>query len=511
MVEFLVSLKQNEAVRQGANLKAPWRKVAESCCLAVAISFASAVGIRGNPVLEWGALTIDAIRVDNSSPTLSSRNLAILHTAIYDAVNSIQGTHQPYKFQVSPLGEASVDAAATAAARVVLEKLYPGFTARAEVLYQRFIKASPANAALTNGLAVGHQVALMALESRESDGANTEVTYIPSDKPGAWRRTPPFFRPPLTPHWRYVKPFGLPEVESFLPPPPPALNSPDYAEAVNMLKRLGGKASTERTAEQGQIALFWSDFSYTAMPPGHWDLIAADIARQFGVSTADTARLFALVGMAQADAAIVCWEAKYRHNLWRPVTAIQRAGEDENPLTEADPDWDHLLGSPPFPAYTSGHSTFSKASAEVLARFFGTDAISFNATSDSLPGVLRHFESLSACADEVGMSRIYGGIHFPFDNTAGKASGQKIAEHVVENYLLPVSELPVVRVEWSGANAARLRVHGRVGGLCVLEESADLARWQPLSTNLSISGGVVCAGQAENGLAKRYYRARAIP
>lgn len=215
----------------------------------------------------------------------------------------------------------------------------------------------------------------------------------------------------------------------------------------------------------------------------------------------------ALLSLAQADAAIVCWEAKYRYNLWRPVTAIQRADEDNNPETIPEPGWDHYLASPPFPAYTSGHSTFSKASAAVLAWFYGTDAISFTATSDSLPGVFRHFASLSACADEVGMSRICGGIHFQFDNVAGKETGQKVAEHVVKNYLLPDRVLPFVSILSHTQDQVELRVHGRSQTSLIIETSTDLQDWQPAVTNRFTTGGQVI--QLPGGASpRRYFRAR---
>jgi hypothetical protein len=324
-----------------------------------------------------------------------------------------------------------------------------------------------------------------------ADGSNTQVPYIPSSTPGQWRRTPSFFRPPADPHWRYVDLFALPEVEAFLPPPPPALGSAQYAADLNEVKLLGGHDSTARTAEQSQIAVFWSDFSYTATPPGHWHEIAAAIARERGLPVAETARLLALLSIAQADAAIVTWESKYRHNLWRPVTAIQRADEDGNPETAADPTWMHFLSAPPFPEYTSGHSTFSKASAQVLTHFFGTDAITFTARSDALPGVTRVFHSLAACADEVGMSRIYGGIHFQFANREGKRSGARIADFVTANYFLENTALPRLSLELLGPAGARVRVHGHVGRTCVLEASPDLRQWTAIATNIAVAGGCV--------------------
>lgn len=465
---------------------------------------------RANVVLDWNAVMMAGIRTDTTSPTLCSRSLALLHVAIYDAVNSVTGTHQPYQFQMAAPAGTSPEAAVMGAGHGILVVLYPSLRTRADDLYESWRTAAPATAAITNGLVLGKKIAENVLSARASDGAATDVPYIPSAAAGQWRRTAPFFRPPLTPQWRYVKPFALPSLEPFAPGAPPALNSAEYAESLNVVKRLGGKSSTNRTAEQSQIAHFWSAFSYTAMPPGHWHEIAAAIANTQRTGLAETARLMALLSIAQADAAIVCWEAKYKYNLWRPITAIQRASEDDNTATEAEPGWDHLLPSPPFPAYTSGHSTFSKASAEILTFFYGTDALSFTASSDTLPGVYRSFKSVSACADEVGMSRIYGGIHFPFDNTSGKSSGKKIGNYVTANFLLPNERLPLLQVDGVGDRPDTLHLHGHIGSQMILETSADLIEWRPISTNAAVAGGVVVGIPATESV-KRCLRLRELP
>jgi hypothetical protein len=470
------------------------------------LSFAGS--LRANVVLDWNALMLDAIRGETTGPTLSTRNLAFLSLASYEAVNSILRTHQPYATVLPAAADASTEAAVIAAGREVMLALYPTFSARTEDLYQTSLATLPAAVSTTNGLAVGVAAAQFIIALRSADGSQTEVTYVPSSAPGQWQRTPPFYRPPLTPHWRYVTPFCVSDPLAFQPPPPPALDSPEYAAALNEVKLLGAKTGSTRTVEQSQIAVFWSDFSYTAMPPGHWHEITAAIVRSRGTSLADSARLFALLSLAQADAAIVCWEAKFRWNLWRPITAIQRAGEDGNPLTDADPAWDNYLASPPFPAYMSGHSTFSKASAQVLTRFFGTDAISFTARSDALPGVFRSFTSLAACADEIGLSRIYGGIHFQFDNVAGKQVGARIGEFVSANFLLPHDSLPLVRLEGVTNGNPVLRLHAKLGGSIILDRSADLRTWIPVATNLPLVGGVLANDPAATGLASVFYRLR---
>ena len=463
---------------------------------------------RADVILDWTELMLDAIRADNTGPTLSTRNLAIFHTAIYDAVNSIERTHQPYRFLSDPPLNASAEAAAVAAAYEVMRSLYPPLQARAEDLYVTYVVTAAATLALTNGLVFGAAIGSQALESRSADGSSTTVPYIPSDLPGQWRRTPPFFRPPLDPHWRYVDLFCLPEVDPFVPPGPPALTSQAYALDYFQVKEIGAKNSLTRTADQSQIAVFWSDFSYTAMPPGHWHEVAMVIARNRANTLSQNARMLALISLAQADSAIVVWEAKYRFNFWRPVTAIRRGDEDGNPATERDETWDHFLGAPPFPEYPSGHSTFSKATANTLAHFYGTDAISFTVGSDSMPGVYRSFQSLAECADEVGMSRIFGGIHFMSANRDGKATGAKIGDYVAGNFLLPNERLPLLTAESRGGGSLRLRVHGHMGKTCVVESSPDLARWTPIATNSPLPGGFILSRTITPADSPEFYRVR---
>ncbi|MBM3847890.1 MAG: vanadium-dependent haloperoxidase [Verrucomicrobia bacterium] len=303
-----------------------------------------------------------------------------------------------------------------------------------------------------------------------------------------------------------MTPFALPALEPFSSLPPPALSSSAYATALNQVQALGGKVSTLRTARDSETAVFWSDFSYTSMPPGHWHLIAEGIAVSQTNSLVDNARLFALLSLAQADTGILCWEAKFRYNLWRPVTAIQRADEDSNPLTHADPMWDHFLSSPPFPAYFSGHSSFSAASAVVLADFYGRDTLPFKASSDSLPGVARDYTSLADCADEVGMSRIYGGIHYSFDNTEGKEVGRKVGNYVSTHFLLPVSALPSVRVSQVRLGTVELTVQGRGTGRLELQVSEDLRTFVPLSSSMFVPGGWRYTDTNAN-FASKFYRA----
>jgi hypothetical protein len=220
--------------------------------------------------------------------------------------------------------------------------------------------------------------------------------------------------------------------------PPPSPGSPEYTDSFREVKRLGRADSALRTADQTEIALFWADGPGTATPPGHWLEIAQDVSEQQDLSLVENARLFALLGITEADAAIVSWDHKFYYNNWRPVTGIQEADQDGNPGTAADPSWQSFIPTPPFPSYTSGHSTFSGSGARLLALFFGSDQHDFTTTTDGLPGVTRSYTSFSQAAEEAGQSRIYGGIHWQYDNQVGLTSGRALAEHVFFTQLPPV-------------------------------------------------------------------------
>lgn len=390
-------------------------------------------------VTEWNEVFLQAVRNETTPPCLASRNLAILHIAIYDAANAVTRTHQPYCFKAQVDGKASPEAAASAAAHQVAITLYPSRRADFDALLTKTLAVITNEPSRTSGVQLGRRAADALLTLRRDDGATTTVPYIPSDEPGRWRRTPPFYRPPELPQWRSLKPFAMTNGAQFRPPPP-ALDSVRYAEDVNEVKRLGGRSSPIRTPEQTQIARFWSDFSYTVTPPGHWNDIARSIVRERKLSLAENARLFALLNMAMADSAIACWDAKYAYDYWRPVTAIQQAQKDGNAATDPDPGWQPLLPTPAHPEYPSGHSTFSGAAATVLARVFGSDRVSFGVGCDALPGVTRRYRSFWTCAEEIGRSRIYAGIHFDSACREGLSAGRVLAEHAMKNYMTAIAD-----------------------------------------------------------------------
>jgi membrane-associated phospholipid phosphatase len=384
-----------------------------------------------NPVIAWNAAALQAIRLDKTPPPMAARDLAITQLAIEQAVQDVAAIAAR-----SPAEAAMLNSAADQAGHDALNALFPDRQALFDAALTASLAGLPTGTAPALGRRVGSRDAALQLAARSHDGANTTVAYTPSTDVGKWRPTPPGFAPALYPQWPQVTPFVLASAAQFRPPAPPSLDSPAYATALNQVETLGANDSTVRTPDQTQIALFWADNAITATPPGHWNEIAATVALQHHDGLLEDARLFAMLDVALADAGIACWDAKYAYNFWRPITAIRLADQDGNPQTTADPNWTPLLATPPFPSYVSGHSTFSAAAAVVLTRFFGPQ-VNLAISSDALPGVARHYTSFAAAAQEAGMSRIYAGIHYSFDNEQGQALGQAVGQYVVSHWTAP--------------------------------------------------------------------------
>jgi hypothetical protein len=389
-------------------------------------------------VLVWNDAALEAIRAERTPPPLAARDLAVVHAAVFDAVNAVERTHRPFRFRGPAPEGASVEVAAAVAAHRALVALYPRRVASFDAALDACCAAVPEGPARDAGARLGLAAAEDLLAWRAGDGALPRISFRTSQAPGRWRPTPPRYAPALLPQWPRAACFCLTSAGQFRPPPPPDLSGPVYVAAWREVKALGASRGSLRTAEQTEIARFWADGEGTVTPPGHWNRIAQEAARARRLTTPENARLFALLNIALADAGIACWEGKYHHAFWRPIQGIREADPSVTPGVAPDPSWSPLLETPPFPAYPSGHSTFSGAAAEVLAAFFGTDEVRFRSRSDGLPGVERAFDRFSAAAAEAGMSRIYGGIHWSFDNTAGLELGRAVGRHVGRTCLVPV-------------------------------------------------------------------------
>lgn len=391
-------------------------------------------------IVDWNNVALDAIRENSTSPPEASRTLAMLHVSMFNAVNATNLTYQAYHSYQTAIPGSSAEAAAAAAARDILAYAYPSSAGLFDIELAASIAPIPDGAAKTNGLALGQATAGDILAWRANDNSNLIVPYTPSDEPGKWRPTPPGYLPAALPNWGLVTPFAMSYGSEFRGPGPPPLDSVEYATYVNETKSLGRVDSADRTPYQTETALFWADGAGTATPPGHWNVIAQGLVEQQGNSLLERARLFALLNMSMADAGISSWDNKYTYNLWRPITAIQLADTDGNPLTDPDPTWTPLLTTPNFPENTSGHSTFSGAAAQLLADFYGTDDLTFSATSEGVPGVTRTYTSFTEAADEVGRSRVYGGIHFTFSDTPAIALGRQVGSTAFAHNMQPIPE-----------------------------------------------------------------------
>jgi membrane-associated phospholipid phosphatase len=392
----------------------------------------------GRPVIDWNQTLLSIVSTPGAQPAnvQPTRNFAILHAAIYDAVNSIDRTHQPYLIAVRAPRDASETAAADAAARTALVGLYPSQQTAIDAVYTAELAKVADGPAKDKGVLLGQQVASDLLAIRANDGSNlTAPPFVPGTNPGDYRPTPPNFPTPVFTTWGQVTPFVLDRGDQFRPAPPPPLTSEEYADALNEVQTVGSATSTTRTAEQTQIGQFWS-------PPiqNFWNQIAETVALAHHSDLPTTARLFAALNLSFADSAIAFYDAKYTYQLWRPVTAIRLADTDGNLDTVADPSWLPLAGNTAAdPSYPGAHSTISAAGAEVLASFYG-DGQSFSVTSPALPGVTRSFTSFSAAAEEAGVSRIFAGQHTRLDHVAGLGLGHQVAGFVLRNALLPAHD-----------------------------------------------------------------------
>jgi len=392
-------------------------------------------------VIQWNKTLLTIVRTPGAQPATvhPTRNFAIMHAAIYDAVNAIDATHKSYLVRVEHVSaHASQEAAVAAAAHETLITLYPAFQTTLDQQYDQSLAQIPDGADKTTGIDVGRAVALATLTLRSDDGsAATPIPFVFGNAPGDYQSTPPNFpAQPVFTHWSRVTPFALERAKQFRLGPPPALTSAEYTAVFNEVKSLGIANSTVATADQTLIGRFWN-----GAIQNYWNEITQTAVHAHHLTTAQSARVFALLNLTLADEVIAFYDTKYTYNFWRPVTAIRAAATDGNPDTAADPNWLPQAGKTAAdPAYPGAHATISAGGAFVLSAMFGDKPFQLSVTSEVLPGVVRSFDSFAAVAKEASLSRVYAGQHFRSDENAGERLGSAVADFVVDNFLTLVGD-----------------------------------------------------------------------
>jgi hypothetical protein len=385
--------------------------------------------LMGDVVTEWNQQANACVLEAKIFPFAGTRVMAIVHTAMFDAINSIEGRYAPYKFKISAPTGSSAEAAGTAAAHATLVALFPEQKTALDTAYAASLAKIPEAPGKSAGISVGEDVAAKVLAWRASDGADAANTYRPPTTPGTYVST----ALPIGTQWGNVTPWVMERGSEFHPAPPPALSNAEWAADYNEIKELGAKKGSRRTSEQTETARFW-----TITGPQSFDPIVRQLAASPGRSLSQNARLFALVEMAVADSYIAVFEAKYSFNFWRPITAIRNGDIDGNDATDRDPTWEPLVDTPLHPEYPCAHCINSGAARAVLESEFGTGPNPLTMTSPAAPGVLHKWATIADYAEEVSVARIYGGLHYRNSTVVGKAMGKKIGELAVQKCLKPV-------------------------------------------------------------------------
>src|SRR5689334_2209908 len=370
-----------------------------------------------NPVVRWNRELLTIVRTPGAQPGTvhSTRSFAIMHAAIYDAVNAIDKRHHPYLIRAFGIvRETSEDAAADAAAHEVLISLYPSLQSAIDATFEQLLAQIPNGPNKDAGVALGASVAEQILALRSNDGSGVQAPlFVFGNKPGDYQSTPLNFPKPQFTRWSQVTPFVLLQANQFRPGPPPSLTDSAYTDAFNEVKSFGIVHSATASLDEELAGRFWN-----GSIQNYWNEITQSAAVAHKLTTAQSARLFALLNLTFADGVIAFYDAKYTYDFWRPVTAIRAAATDGNPGTDPDPNWlPEVTNTTPDPSYPGAHAVIATAGVEVLISFFHKDHFEFDVTSEVLAGVVRSFASFSAAAEEATLSRIFAGVHFGFDLT----------------------------------------------------------------------------------------------
>jgi hypothetical protein len=385
-----------------------------------------------DPVLEWNTIMRTTVATDN--PLLQTHSGAMMHLAVFEAVNTIVGDYKPYLGTIEAPAGASPEAAAIAAAHRTLVSLYPTSEESLDASRDDSLSAIPDGPAKNDGIAVGEAAADAVLALRTNDGtANaSDPPYTAGAEPGDWQPTPPGFAQALFPNWGKVTTFGIKNGAQFRSDPPPAIHTGNYARDYNEVKAVGDVDSSVRPQDKTDRALFYG--------VNHPVQVFGESARQAstvqGKTLSENAQIFALLHMAMADGLISSMESKFYYEYWRPVTAIRAGDIDGNKRTEPDPEWLSLVVNPPYPSYPSNYASAALAARAVLEEVYGKGDHSITLTSiNPSMDVTLHYTTFSQMTDDINDARVYGGVHYHFDQEAGSRMGWGAGSYILRNYL----------------------------------------------------------------------------
>lgn len=435
-----ISKNNSEGIMNSISIQRSMRCGSSALFLFIITSLAAlSICARANPITDWDVIAFDAIDASGKNGPVTACYVAMAHVAMNDALNAIDRRYKPYAYDATAPRGASPEAAVAAAAHGVLVVKIPNQKAALDAALAKALAAIPDGKAKADGIATGRAAAAAILARREQNGSDVVTPYAQGEEIGVWRPTSSV--PPIGVGFGKVMPFTMSNSSQFDLPKPDYFNlsSAKYAADYNEVKKVGGANSKTRTAEQSKIAKFWYEPS-----PGVHIRLARDLVAKQNLDLWRSARLFTLLHLASADCLIAGYDAKYRYNFWRPVTAIRYGAYDGNPQTAGDPTWNSYLETPSHPEYPSLHAVLCAAWAEILARYFGTDQFSFTMTSAKpYPGIKRSFKSFSQAAQESADSRIYAGVHFRSSSRDGLVIGRKIGAQVFEKFLQPAFDSPL--------------------------------------------------------------------
>ena len=386
-------------------------------------------GAEADSVLDWNEVALAEVAASGQLPPDGARTMAMVHVAVFDAVNAIDRRYEPVALKERGPAGASADAAVASASYAVLARVFPAREPALAKLYAAALTRLPDGPAKHAGMELGQHAADLCLALRTGDGTGAASRYAPQTPAGVYVPT----SMPIASEWADVAPWSMHSPSQFRPAPPPQLTSEIWTRDFAEVERLGAKESEERSASQTETALFWS-----ITGPASWNPVVRSLASSQPLSTVERARLFALANVAAMDSFVAVFDAKYEYVYWRPITAIRRADIDGNDATDAVPTWLPLLETPLHPEDPCAHGISSAAVGAVLEALLGAGEVpAISMTSAAVPGVVHRWTRISDYVDEVSEARILAGVHYRNSADVGKAMGRSIAQQTVASLMRP--------------------------------------------------------------------------